>query len=258
MNEYYSNTIMSNQLSKYFNSSTAELMRSQIKPSSYNPRLITDDGRKALKRSIKLYGVVGGIIINKQTGYTIVGGHQKVAILDELHKYDENTKENDYSLRVELVDIDEKTEKQLNITLNNPNVGGEWDYDALRELIPDINWKDAGLNDFDLNLIGCDYLLQTEEESSMADAIADLTAPIQEMKEAEKEAEKAAKIAHMKEVKAQVQRDSEEKVKDMEAYVMLSFDDFETKAAFCQRFGYDPYMKIIKGEVFSDQVERIE
>nr|DAI98680.1 MAG TPA: Putative oxidoreductase [Caudoviricetes sp.] len=43
----------------------------------------------------------------------------------------------------------------------------------------------------------------------------------------------------------------------MDAYLMLSFDTFEAKAAFCQRFGYDPYDKFVKGEVFSEQVERI-
>ena len=44
----------------------------------------------------------------------------------------------------------------------------------------------------------------------------------------------------------------------MDAYVMLSFDTYEAKAAFCERFGYDPAMKFIKGEVFSDQVERVD
>ena len=41
-------------------------------------------------------------------------------------------------------------------------------------------------------------------------------------------------------------------------YLMLSFDTFEAKAAFCERFGYDPYAKFIKGEIFDEQVERIE
>lgn len=45
---------------------------------------------------------------------------------------------------------------------------------------------------------------------------------------------------------------------DMDAYLMLSFDTFEAKAAFCERFGYDPYSKFIKGEVFDEQIERIE
>ena len=44
----------------------------------------------------------------------------------------------------------------------------------------------------------------------------------------------------------------------MDAYVMLSFDTYEAKAAFCERFGYDADMKFIKGEVFDEQVERID
>lgn len=39
--------------SKYFNSKTIKLKRSQIKPASYNPRTISPEGWKQLKRSIK-------------------------------------------------------------------------------------------------------------------------------------------------------------------------------------------------------------
>lgn len=246
---------------KYFNSKSIELKRSQIKPASYNPRTISAEGKEALKRSIKLYGVVGGIVVNQATGYTIVGGHQKVAVLDELNKYDKSTHENDYMLRVELINVDEKTEKQLNITLNNPNVGGNWDFDALARIVPDIDWKDAGLTDADLNMIGVDYLLQTEEESSIADALSDMMAPVTEQKEADKAAkqlERAEKVAHMKEVKQQVKENAQKQAENMVAYVMLSFDTYEAKAAFCERFGYDPDMKFIKGEVFDEQVERID
>lgn len=249
------------ELSKYFNSKPVELKRSQIKPASYNPRTISDEGKKALKRSIKLYGVVGGIVVNQTTGYTIVGGHQKVVVLDELNKYDKFTHENDYTLRVELINVDEKTEKQLNITLNNPNVGGTWDFDALAQLVPDIDWKDAGLTDADLNMIGVDYLLQTDEETSIADALSDMMAPVSERHEADKAAkqlERAEKVAHMKEVKQQVKEKAQKQAENMDAYVMLSFDTYEAKAAFCERFGYDPYSKFIKGEVFDEQVERID
>lgn len=246
---------------KYFNSKSIELKRSQIKPASYNPRTISDEGKKALKRSIKLYGVVGGIVVNQATGYTIVGGHQKVAVLDELNKYDKSTHENDYMLRVELINVDEKTEKQLNVTLNNPNVGGNWDFDALARIVPDINWKDAGLTDADLNMIGVDYLLQTEEESSIADALSDMMAPVSEQKEADKaskQLERAEKVSHMKDVKQQVKENAQRQAENMDAYVMLSFDTYEAKAVFCERFGYDPDMKFIKGEVFDEQIERID
>ena len=249
----------------YFTSQSVELKRSQIHFADYNPRTISEEGKKALRRSIRKYGVVGGIVVNKQTGYTLVGGHQKVTVLDEFNKYNPETHENDYTLRVELIDVDLKTEKSLNVTLNNPNVGGDWDDDKMRELIPDIDWKDAGLTDADLNMFGVDYLLKTEAENDIANAINDMMAETNAAHEAEvqqrkmeREMEKAAKTAHMKDVKQQVRQQAQKEAENMEAYVMLSFTDFKAKAAFMERFGYSPYEKIVKGEVFDSQVERVD
>lgn len=248
---------MEDSLKKFFSSTIVEVKRSEIHPADYNPRKIDEQGKRMLKRSMKQFGVVGGIIVNSQTGNTIVGGHQKVAILDEMYKYPDN----DYSLRVEMISVDRKTEKTLNIALNNGNISGQWDYDALARLVPDIDYQDAGLTAADLNMIGCDFLLQTEEENSIANALEDMMAPVAEQKEAEKAAkqmERAEKVAHMKDVKQQVKEAAQKQAQDMDAYLMLSFDTFEAKAAFCERFGYDPYSKFIKGEVFDEQVERIE
>lgn len=246
---------------KYFTSESVELKRSQIHFASYNPRKISDEGRKQLKRSIKRYGVVGGIVVNKQTGYTLVGGHQKVSILDELNKYPDN----DYLLRVELIDVDEKTEKSLNITLNNPNVGGEWDFDAMREIIPDIDYKDAGLTEADLNMIGLDNLLKTEEESNIADSLTDMMQPVTEQKaeekaqrQAERQLEQEAKVQHMKDVKQEVKEKAIQDAQKMDAFVMISFDTYEAKADFCERFGYAPDSRFIKGETFDEQIERAE
>ena len=193
---------MEDSLKKFFSSTIVEVKRSEIHPADYNPRKIDEQGKRMLKRSMKQFGVVGGIIVNSQTGNTIVGGHQKVAILDEMYKYPDN----DYSLRVEMISVDRKTEKTLNIALNNGNISGSWDYDALARLVPDIDYKDAGLTDADLNMIGCDFLLQTEGENSLADALDEMMQPVTEQKEAEKAArqlERAEKVAHMKDVKQQ-------------------------------------------------------
>ncbi|MDD3238634.1 MAG: hypothetical protein PHW47_00825 [Lachnospira sp.] len=245
------------ELSKYITSESVELKRSVIHLAGYNPRKISEEAKKTLKRGIKKFGLVGGLVVNKRTGMTLVSGHQRLSVMDELNKYPDN----DYLIRVELIDVDEKREKELNILTNNPNAMGSWDYDALRELIPDIDWKDAGLTDVDLNLIGCDFLLQTEEESSLADALSDMMAPVTEQKEAEKVAkqlEKAEKVAHMKEVKEQVKQSAQEKANDMDAYLMLSFSSYEEKAAFCERFGFDPNEKFIVGSVFDEMIERID
>lgn len=248
---------MEDSLKKFFSSTIVEVKRSEIHPADYNPRKIDEQGKRMLKRSMKQFGVVGGIIVNSQTGNTIVGGHQKVAILDEMYKYPDN----DYSLRVEMISVDRKTEKTLNIALNNGNISGQWDYDALARLVPDIDYKDAGLTDADLNMIGCDFLLQTEEENALAGALEEMMQPVTEQKEAKKAAkqmERAEKVAHMKDVKQQVKEQAQETAANMDAYLMLSFDTWEAKAAFCERFGYDPYTKFVKGELFDEQIERIE
>lgn len=245
------------ELSKYIKSESVELNRSAIHFADYNPRKLSDESRKTLKRGIKKFGLVGGIVVNKRTGLTVVSGHQRLSVMDELQKYPEN----DYRLRVDVIDVDEKQEKELNILMNNPNAQGSWDYDALARIVPDIDYKDAGLTDADLNMIGCDFLLQTEEENSLAGALEEMMQPVTERKEAEKAArqlERAEKVAHMKDVKQQVKEQAQETAANMDAYLMLSFDTWEAKAAFCERFGYDPYTKFVKGEVFSDQVERVE
>jgi len=249
------------ELSKYIKSESVELKRSAIRFASYNPRKISEESRKTLKRGIKKFGLVGGIVVNKRTGFTVVSGHQRLSVMDELQRYNPDTKENDYRIRVDVVDMDEKSEKELNILANNPNAQGSWDYDALRELVPDIDYKDAGLTEADLNMIGCDFLLQTEEENNIAGELESMMSEVNEQREADRQQrqmERAAKTAHMKEVKKQVKNAAQKQAQDMDAYVMLSFDTWEAKAAFCRRFGYDPYDKFLKGEVFDEIVERIE
>lgn len=249
-------------LSKYVKGEVVELKRSAIHLAAYNPRTISDEGRRSLKRIIKKFGLVGGIVVNKRTGLTVVSGHQRISVMDELQKYDPKTKENDYKLRVNVIDVDAKTEKELNIAMNNPNAMGEWDRDKLAEIIPDIDYKDAGLTEADLSIIGLDMEFKTDEEDSLANALDDLTKEAdeedeaeRERKKAEKQAERAAKVAHMKQVKAEVRQAANQSAGDMDAYVMLSFDNINNKNAFMQRFGYSTDDKFIKGEDFGQRVE---
>lgn len=248
-------------LSKYIKSEVVELNRSAIQLASYNPRLITEEGKKALKRIIKKYGLVGGIVVNKRDGKIIlVSGHQRITVMDELQRYDRKTHENDYKLRVDMITVDEKTEKELNIAMNNPNAQGQWDRDKLAEMIPDIDYKDVGLSEADLSLLGLDFMFQTEEETNLANSIADLMQPVEEEHQEElaaKQAERAAKVAHMKEVKQQVREASQKTADNMDAYIMLSFDNIENKNTFLQRFGFAPDSKYIKGEDFDMRCEAI-
>lgn len=234
------------ELNKYFKSETVEILRSKIHPASYNPRKISNEAKKLLKKSIKQYGVVGGMVVNQMTNNTLVSGHQKLYILDELNNYPEI----DYLLKVELISVDLKTEKELNIFFNNVNVSGTFDFDKLRELIPDIDYKNAGLSDEDLSLIGIDFTMQTETEVDIANQFNEMLVPVQLQKEIDKQ--------HVKDVKRQVKEASENTAKDMESYVMINFDTAEAKEAFMLRFGFQPGDKVIKGEVFENMIEKVE
>ena len=58
----------------------------------------------------------------------------------------------------------------------------------------------------------------------------------------------------MKEVKAGVREKAINDAMDMDAYFMISFDTWEAKADFMRSLGYDPMQKVIKGEVFAEQI----
>lgn len=129
------------------------VLRSQIKLAEYNPRRISEDARKALKANLKRLGLMGGIIWNEDTG-NLVGGHQKVQIIDEVNRYNPDTKENDYEIRVEVVHLSEKEEMEQNMFLNNKAVQGDFDDDLLRNVLRQIDHTAAGFNDFDLDMLG--------------------------------------------------------------------------------------------------------
>ena len=105
----------------------------QLKPAPYNPRYMTDEELQRLKESIKTFGLVDPLIWNKRTGH-VVGGNQRLKVLKELG-YAE--------VDVVVVDIDEETEKALNIALNKH--AGHFDLDKLSEVLTEINFDPAVL-----------------------------------------------------------------------------------------------------------------
>lgn len=109
-----------------------KIRRSQIKLAAYNPRTITDEARKRLKKGLKKFGLVQPLVWN------------------ETYKYPDN----DYTLTVSVVHLSEKDEKILNVQLNNQSMMGEFDYDALRDMqfeAPDLD--QLGFSDSDLDIV---------------------------------------------------------------------------------------------------------
>lgn len=124
-----------------------KIARSKIKTADYNPRVITQDSRERLKKGIEKFGMVELLVWNQQTG-TLVGGHQRLDILDEMNDYPNN----DYEVDVSVVHLNEKDEATLNVQLNNYSMMGSFDLGKLDELINnfDVNITDLGFSDFEV------------------------------------------------------------------------------------------------------------
>jgi len=102
----------------------------ELRKADYNPRSISDEDKKALERSLKRFGLVEPLVWNEATK-RLVGGHQRLDVLLE-----DGVKE----VPVSIVNLPEVEEKALNVTLNNENVAGKWDFsklDTLKQQISD-------------------------------------------------------------------------------------------------------------------------
>lgn len=275
-------------LSKYFKAVNMELRRSQIRFADYNPRVIEEEELKNLRKGIKKFGLVGGIIVNKHDDYyTLVQGHQRITVMDGLQKYNPETHENDYLIRADVVEVDDTSEMELNVLLNNPNAQGKWDYDRLKAIIPKINAANAGLSSADLSMmgIGLEQNLAAIKSTAVPTITSAMTSGLSTKKKEEDgwvtmpgdtpfedvmkvingeetpeaaEAERQRKIQHMKDVKAQANEQAAEKAEQAAAYLMLSFDNMDNMQDFLARFNLPEHTQIVKGEELLSMLEEQE
>jgi hypothetical protein len=137
---------------KYQSGEEKYILRSRINPAPYNPRVIGEDAEKRLRKKIKQVGLFGTFIWNEKTG-NLVSGHQRLNQLDKLERYPD--KVSDYEIRVTVVSIDEKTEMEMNVFMNNPSTQGEWDIEALGKMSLDFDFdlKSAGFTETDIDFL---------------------------------------------------------------------------------------------------------
>jgi hypothetical protein len=121
-------------------------------------RKIDPSAAKALRKSLQANGLVETLVWNRRTG-NLVGGHQRIEQIDALEGRD------DYDLTMSIVDVDEHDEQNINLALNNRNLQGEWDEDALAELLAGRTEEDQAAHGF--AKIDLDYLLNPTGAVSM-------------------------------------------------------------------------------------------
>lgn len=244
--------------------------RSDINFAHYNPRTISDEARKKLKANLKRVGLLGGIVWNKTTG-NIVSGHQKVSVMDEVNRYENGN--NDYNIKVEVVEMDEKTEKEQNLFMNNRSAQGEYDNDMLKDMLIDIDYTNAGMDEFDLQMLGIGEI----EEDIISDKFwneKDVSEEhdLQHLSIVTKEGDEDRKTDRSTNFyndtpENQIKRHNEvQKIKDrildnktddggMLSYVVLSFPTPDARVRFMQTFGYGEDDKYVDGEEFARKIE---
>jgi ParB-like chromosome segregation protein Spo0J len=199
-------------LSKHCTAVAAEVDRKALKNADYNPRRdLTDKEREKLKASLATFGVVDFPVWNKRTG-NIIGGHQRIAILDSLEKSD------NYRLIVAQVDVDQKTEKELNIALNNTAMQSDFDLEKLGLIIKDIDFKVAGFDEAALMQMFGDDVFKGAEQ---AEALAELNEQVRQARE------------NYDKLKSTVSA----KRDDADFYCVLVFESQERRAEFAEALG---------------------
>lgn len=118
---------------------------SALKFAEYNPRIMLDDERDYLKKSIEDFGFVNPIVINKDN--TIIGGHQRVTVAKEMGITEVPCK---------VMNLNKKDEKRLNLALNK--ISGFWDDEKLSDLIFELKEDALGFNEGEIDM----YLMQRE------------------------------------------------------------------------------------------------
>ena len=126
----------------------------ELKPAKYNPRIELkkeDESYQRIKSSIEEFGLVDPLIVNKRN-MTIIGGHQRYNILKDLG-YE--------TAECILVDLDEKQEKRLNLSLNKNS--GFWDETKLEELFNELNLTQeelfaTGFSDEEIENLKTDFI----------------------------------------------------------------------------------------------------
>lgn len=116
---------------------------SELKKAEYNPRNLTEKQRTDLRASLKTFGMVNPIIINKNRKRkdVIIGGHQRCDVWEELG-HD--------TIPCFAIDLTLEQERELNIRLNKN--GGEFNLDLLKEHFDQNELLNYGFEDFELGV----------------------------------------------------------------------------------------------------------
>jgi len=210
--------------------------RQDIHGADYNPRKISAEAAKKLRKELGDIGLLAPIVVNRNS-MTVVSGHQRLDAMDSL------LRKGDYELHVAMVELDEKAEIRANVLLNNPAVQGEWDQFKLESLkdLGDFNFEtDFGFDQSDISV-----MFGFEETPAMA---------------TDREAGEELTADHFRDIKKQARAKAKDDNAESGSYhldendysITIVFPNNHDKRAFLKRIGKPEKETHLKSPVLFD------
>ena len=253
---------------------TEDIRRSAITLNPCNPTRHTDRQVKQQVANIKANGYLGGIVWNRTTG-NLIDGHRRVQALDIIHKYD-GTADTDYTLKVEVVEFDEKTELEQ---LTYMAVGNsKADYNLIAQYAAQIDTAAIGLSEEEQTQLQS-LIVSATDIAPIQDYGADFLTPSQQPQQnnpkqpqqpthdldgSEQTFEQIARHrseaphASKEEIQAKKKRNTEtsdSRNAENELYIMLKFDNPDRMAEFGDAVGiHVTSSMLIDGEEFMQKL----
>ena len=226
-------------MKKLAESRTETIKRSQIRLNPLNPKRHTDDKIRFQKLNLQKVGYMGGIVWNEVTG-NLIDGHRRIQAMDSYYKYD-GTPATDYDVKLEVVHLDEKTEKEQMTYMALGNTKA--DYNLVSRYVGDIDYRAAGLSNEEFAKMSS---IAKAVSNSVKTAITSLDGLIAPRPAANKKPETREQIREKKQHQRELAFNRQQ---DEQAFITVSFSTFENMVGFCEMFGLDAYKtKYVKGE----------
>lgn len=248
-------------------------MRSQVDSHPNNPREITPENYQRLEKSVES-GLGKSLVCNLRTAengfpeeecgkHKMLGGHQRLKILDDKNGYDPSNRDSDYEILFDIHETNCVGEIEWIIKLNNDRLMGVYVMAEVTALlsIENVNVESTG---FDMSFLpgsgDPDVVNLDEKDDTKQRSKPPSTADMVPCTQVEKEkGEDSAESDEEDSDSDESEDDSYEDVDDQEddemsVYMVIQFDSHESKKMFCDRAGLNDELEYYDGEQISNRI----